>query len=54
MPITSISGIAAVALYLLTLGLQSQSLKSGAGRLRTQSRVLVPGLIGLLAHALSA
>lgn len=54
MPITNISGIAAVALYLLTLGLQSQSLKSGAGRLRTQSRVLVPGLIGFLAHALSA
>lgn len=54
MPITSISGIAAVALYLLTLGLQSQSLRNGTGRLRTQSRVIIPGIIGLFAHALSA
>src|SRR5690606_31251412 len=54
MPITSISGIAAVALYLLTLGLQSQSLKSGTGRQRTQTRVIFVGFIALLAHAISA
>lgn len=54
MPITSISGFAAMALYLLVLGLQSQSLKTGAGRLRTQNRVLIPGFIGLLAHGVSA
>lgn len=54
MPIISISGIAAVTLYLLTLGLQSQSLKSGTGRQRTQTRVIIAGFLGLLAHAISA
>ena len=54
MPITSLSGIAAVALYLLTLGLQNQSLKNGTGRQRTQNRVMNPGLIALLAHGVSA
>ncbi|MBU2097277.1 MAG: cytochrome c biogenesis protein CcsA [Gammaproteobacteria bacterium] len=54
MPITFVSGVAAVALYLLAFGLQSQSVKSGAARIKTATLVLMAGFIGVVAHTVSA
>lgn len=54
MPITTLSGVAAIALYLLAFGLQSRSVKTGSARVRTDGRVLIPGFAGVAAHILSA
>ncbi|MDO8909291.1 MAG: cytochrome c biogenesis protein CcsA [Pseudohongiella sp.] len=54
MPITLLSGIAAIALYLLSFGLQSQSVRTGAARAKTDGRVLILGFAGVAAHILSA
>ena len=54
MPITILSGVAAIVLYLLAFGLQSQSVKHGAARNKTGSRVLLSGFAGVAAHLISA
>lgn len=54
MSITTLSGVAAIALYLLAFGLQSQSVKTGAARSKTDIRVLVLGFAGVAAHITSA
>lgn len=54
MAITTLSGLAAIVLYLLSFGLQSQSIKSGAARIRSSKRVLIPAFAGVALHALSA
>lgn len=54
MPITAFSGIAAVVLYLVSLGLQGQAIKTRSARITTQGNVLVFGLLAVVAHAVSA
>lgn len=54
MPITTVSGVAAIVLYLLAFGLQSQSVKTGAARVKTDNKVLLAGFIGVAAHIASA
>lgn len=54
MPITIVSGAAAIAAYLLAFGLQGRSVKAGAARSKTAALVLIAGFIGALAHIVSA
>jgi ABC-type uncharacterized transport system permease subunit len=54
MPITLLSGIAAIALYLPGFWLQSQSVRTGAARSETDTRVLILGFTGVAAHMVSA
>lgn len=54
MPITIISGLAAIAAYLLAFGLQGRAVKTGAARNSTDVRVLAAGFAGAAAHILSA
>jgi ABC-type uncharacterized transport system permease subunit len=54
MSITIVSGVAAMALYLLSFGLQMQSVKTGAARTQTDYRVLISGFAAAAAHILSA
>lgn len=54
MSITSLSGVAAVLLYLLAFGMQSQSVRTGLARSKTDIRVLIAGFGGVAAHIVSA
>lgn len=54
MPITALSGIAAITLYLIALALQGQAIKNRSARLTIQGNVLVFGLLAVAAHAISA
>jgi len=54
MPITMLSGVAAVALYLISLGLQGQAVKNRSVRITTRGTVLVLGLLAVIAHTISA
>lgn len=54
MPITTLSGLVAVALYLISLTLQGQAIKARTARTKTQGKVLFTGLAAVLAHSISA
>lgn len=54
MPITTLSGLVAVALYLISLTLQGQAIKARTARTKTQGKVLLTGLAAVLAHSISA
>lgn len=54
MPITTLSGLVAVALYLISLTFQGQAIKARTARITTQGKVLFIGLVAVLAHSISA
>lgn len=54
MPITTLSGSVAVALYLISLILQGRAIKARTARITTQGMVLLTGLAAVMAHTLSA
>lgn len=54
MPITTLSGSVAVALYLISLILQGRAIKARTARITTQGIVLLTGLAAVMAHTLSA
>lgn len=54
MPITTLSGLVAVALYLISLILQGRAIKAKMARITAQGMVLVTGLAAVMAHTISA
>lgn len=54
MPITMLSGLTAVVLYLISVGLQGQAIKNRSARITTHGTVLTLGLLAVLAHTVSA
>lgn len=54
MPITTLSGLVAVALYLISLTFQAQAIKTRTARIKTRGLVLMTGLTAVLAHSISA
>ncbi|MBC54542.1 MAG: phosphohydrolase [Gammaproteobacteria bacterium] len=54
MPITTLSGLVAVALYLVSLTLQGQAIKARAARTKTRGSALITGLAAVIAHSISA
>jgi len=54
MPITTLSGLVAVALYLISLTCQGQAIKARTARTRTPGIVLLTGMIAVMAHCISA
>ncbi|OFE12191.1 hypothetical protein PHACT_02795 [Pseudohongiella acticola] len=54
MSITTLSGLVAVALYLISLMFQGQAIKARTARIKTRGIVLATGILATVAHALSA
>lgn len=55
MPITTLSGIVAIVLYLLSLSLQSSAIKkANSARIKAGSIVITLGIIAVAAHTVSA
>jgi len=54
MPITTLSGLLAVALYLISLTLQARAIKARSARITTQGKILLLGLGAVMAHLISA
>jgi len=54
MSITTLSGLLAVALYLVSLMFQGQAVKARTARIKTRGIVLFVGLVAAIAHGISA